>query len=213
LSDCCAPAYGKVFGARAARRAARRYRRKGLDAVGRWIVDDVRLRGVDRATVLELGGGIGSLQLELLRSGAASAVNVELSPEWEEAAAGLAREHGLDGVIERRIADAVEDADALAAADVVVMNRVVCCYPDPDALMGVAAERARRVLVVSFPHDRGLVRLWVRVANIWLRLRGVAFRSFVHSERRIEAAAERHGLRQTSERRGFIWRAVAFTRA
>jgi len=212
LSDCCAPAYGEVFGARAARRAARRYSRKGLDAVGRWIVEELRARGLDGATVLELGGGVGALQLELLRSGAARTVNVELSPEWEQAALDLAREHGLEGRVERRVANAVEHADALAAADVVVMHRVVCCYPDADALMNVAAERARRVLVVSFPRDRAIVRLWTRLANLWLRLRGIAFRSFVHPERRIEEAAERHGLRPASEHRGPMWRAVLFAR-
>jgi tRNA A58 N-methylase Trm61 len=213
LSDCCTPAYAKVFGARAARRAANRYRRKGLDGLARWMVDDLRARGVDGATVLELGGGVGAVQLELLRAGAARAVNVELSGEWEEEAVELVREHGVEGRIERRHADAVEDADTLAPADVVVMNRVVCCYPDPDALMAVASERAGRVLVLSFPRDRALVRLVNGLSNAWMRLRRIDFRSFVHPEPRIEAAARRHGLRPDSEHRGFAWRAVTFTRA
>jgi magnesium-protoporphyrin O-methyltransferase len=174
------------------------------------MVDEVRSLGVDGATVLELGGGVGALQLELLRFGAARAVNVELSPEWEAVAVELAREHGAEGQIERRLADAVEDADALAPADVVVMNRVVCCYPDPDALMAVASERATRLLVVSFPRDRPLIRLINALANSWMRLRRIEFRSFVHPERRIEAAAQRHGLSMLSEHCVFAWRAVAF---
>lgn len=213
MSDCCAPAYGKVFGGRAARRAARRYRRKGVDRVGRWLLAESCAQGVAEATVLELGGGVGALQLELLRAGAARAVNVELSAEWEPEAVDLAREQGLEDRVERRVADAVDDAGALAAADIVVMNRVVCCYPNPEALMDVAAGRTRRVLVLSFPRDRTIVRAFTRVANLWLRLRRIDFRSFVHSERRIEEAAERHGLRLASERRGFVWRAVAFVRA
>jgi SAM-dependent methyltransferase len=163
--------------------------------------------------VLELGGGVGALHLELLRSGAARAVNVELSPEWEEAARELARERGLEDRVERRLADAVADAGDLEPADLVVMSRVVCCYPDPDALLSVAAERARVALFVSFPRDRRLNRLWTRIANGWLRLRGVDFRSYVHREERIERAAERHGLRAASDHQGTIWRAVAFVRS
>ena len=212
MSDCCVPAYGEVFTAKAARRSADRYRRKGLDAVARWMADNVQERGVEGASVLEVGGGVGSLHLELLRSGAAHAVNVELSSEWEQTALELARERHLEGRIERRVADAVQDAAELEPADVVVMSRVVCCYPDPDALMSVAADRARRMLVVSFPRDRSLVRLWTRVANLWLRIRGIDFRSFVHPEDRIEREAERHGLRVASEHRTLIWRAVAFVR-
>ncbi len=210
MSDCCAPAYREVFGDRAARRDARRYRRRGLDAVARWLADEIRARGVDGATVLEIGGGLGALHLELLRSGAAHAVNVEISPDWEREAAALAREHDVEDRVERRIGDALDEADALAAADVVVMNRVVCCHPDGDALMALGAERARRVLAVSFPRDRALVRGWTRVANLWLRLRGIDFRSFVHSERLLEDVAERNGLRPASERRGTVWRAVVF---
>ena len=212
MSDCCAPAYGKVFSARAARRAANRYRRKGLDGVATWLLDDARTQGVDGATVLELGGGVGGLHLELLRAGAARAVNVELSAEWEEAARELIHEGGVEDRVERRLADAVADAGDLEPADVVVMSRVVCCYPDPDALVSVAAERARRALLVSFPRDRRLNRLWTRIANGWLRLRGLDFRSYVHREERIEEAAERHGLRPASEHHGVIWRAVAFVR-
>lgn len=210
--SCCAPAYGKVFGSRGARRAADRYRRKGLDGDARWLVGEARARAPEAATVLELGGGVGSLHVDLLRGGAASAVNVELSPEWEAAAAELLREHGLADRVERRVADAVEDGDALEEADVVVMNRVVCCYPDPDALMRVAAGRARHLLLVSFPHDRPAVRLWVRLLNTWLAVRGIAFRSYVHPEPVIESAAERRGLHPVSERRGAIWRAVVFAR-
>jgi magnesium-protoporphyrin O-methyltransferase len=176
------------------------------------MVDDLRARGLNRTTVLELGGGVGALHLELLREGAAAAVNVELSPEWETAATGLLREHGVDARVERRVVDAVEEADTIDAADIVVMHRVVCCYPDADALMGVAAERARRLLLVSFPRERALVRVWIRLFNVWMRMRGVEFRTFVHPERSIEEAAERHGLGPASEHRGRIWRAVAFAR-
>jgi magnesium-protoporphyrin O-methyltransferase len=92
------------------------------------------------------------------------------------------------------------------------MHRVVCCYPEAGRLMEVAAERAERLLVLSFPRERPLPRLVNRLGNLWMRARGIPFRSYVHSERAIESAAEQRGLRLVAERRGRIWRAVAFER-
>src|ERR671934_51869 len=149
MAGCCTPSgYRKIFGERTARRDVRKYRRRGLDRAARQIVGFLAGRGVDGDSVLEVGGGIGAIQLELLKAGAARATNVELSPEYEPYAAELL---GDDARVERRVGDFVRDAAELEPADDVVLHRVVCCYPDPEALVGAAAEHARRRLVLSFP--------------------------------------------------------------
>jgi len=150
--SCCPPkGYAKLFGGRAARRDVRRYAKDGLDDTGARMVAFLRRRGIEGGTVLEIGGGVGVLQLELLAAGAERATNLELSPEYEDSARALLRERGLDERADRRIGDIVADPALAGAADAVLMHRVVCCYPDADALVGAAAERARRYLVMSFP--------------------------------------------------------------
>jgi SAM-dependent methyltransferase len=212
VSSCCRPeSYGAFFSAKAARRALRRYRRRGLDRVSSTIADIVRDRGVRGATVLEVGGGIGALEVELLEAGAERATNVELSPEYEQAAAELAREHGLDERIERRIGDFAADADA-PAADAVVMNRVVCCYPDYEVLVGAAADRTRRLLVLSFPRERTLVRAAFGGMNLCLRLMRNDFRGFVHPVRAMIEVAQRRGLTPVLDRPGFFWQVAALER-
>jgi protein-L-isoaspartate O-methyltransferase len=178
----------------------------------RTMLDLLRARGVEGDTVLEIGGGIGALQIELLRAGAATAVNVELSGEWEDAARSLLRDAGLQESVERRIGDAVAESAELEAADIVVMERVVCCYPDAEALVGVAADHARRVLVMSFPRDRWWNHVVVRVSNLVCRVRRIAFRSYVHPEAQVETTAESRGLRLAFDKRGAIWRVAAFER-
>ena len=101
--------------------------------------------------MLEIGGGIGAAQVELLRRGVERTTNIELSPGYEEVALGLAREEGVDERIERRIGDAV--TTELPDADAVLLNRVVCCYPDYEALLAVSASHARRFLVFTFPRS------------------------------------------------------------
>jgi Methyltransferase domain len=208
---CCRPeAYGAVFSERGAQRALRRYRRRGLDRLSSRIARLLQDQGVD-GTVLEAGGGIGALGIELLEAGAERATNVELSPAYERAAAQLAREHGLEDRVDRKIGDFVTE-DEVGAADAVVMNRVVCCYPNYDALVGTAADRARRLLVFSFPRENVIVRAAFRVMNLWLRISGTDFRGFVHPVNAMLEVAEEHGLRSIAHHRGLFWQVAALER-
>jgi hypothetical protein len=212
--SCCPPkGYTSVFSKRAARRDARRYREGGLDNIGEEMVAFLRERGVEGATVLEVGGGVGALQLELLKAGAARATNLELSPEYEDSAAELAREAGVSERVERRLGDLVADPGLAGEADAVLMHRVVCCYPDYDALVGAASERSQRFLVMSFPRSRLLIRLGMGAVNVGARLLRWEYRTWVHPPVAIVAAAERRGLTLVRESRGRIWQFAAFERA
>ena len=211
--SCCPPkGYSWLFGAKAARRDVKRYRKDGLDDTGAQMVALLRERGIEGASVLEIGGGVGALQLELLAAGAERATNLELSLDYEDAARALLRERGLEEWVDRRLGDVVADPALAGPADAVLMHRVVCCYPDYDALVGAAAERTRRYLVMSFPRDRALFHAGARVLNLAFRLLRWEYRTFVHPPAGILAAAERRGLRLAEESRGRIWHLAALER-
>lgn len=214
MGGCCRPGdLDDVFDAKNARKQARSYAQKGLGGTARQIVAVIRERVAPGYTLLEVGGGIGAIPLELLGAGgAASASNVELATTYESVAAELLRERGLEGRATRRIGDFVSEAASVPSADVVVLERVVCCYPDADRLVGAAAAHARHLLVLTFPVDRWWIRLGLASANLLLRLRGSTFRAFAHRTRRVVAAAEREGLRPSAHRRGVIWQVVALER-
>jgi 2-polyprenyl-3-methyl-5-hydroxy-6-metoxy-1,4-benzoquinol methylase len=200
-----------MFGRKPAQREARRFRKRGLRGSAKALAN---LAGDVRGeSVLEVGGGIGAIEIELLDSGAARATNVELAATYEDAARTLLAERGLSERVDRRLGDFVAEADAIEPHDVVVMHRVVCCYPDVDALVGTAAERASRRLVLTYPQERVVVRAAFRAGNAVLRLRGSTFRAYVHPVRRIDAAAEAHGLTpETRVRHGLLWESAAFSR-
>jgi methyltransferase family protein len=210
VARCCSPAgYSRVFSERRAGSEARRYRRKGLDATSRRVFTVVTRQPVS-GTVLEVGGGIGAIQIELLKKGAARATNVELAPTYETAAKALLREAGLEDRVERRVVDFVEASEGVEPADLVLMNRVVCCYPDMPRLVGAAAERTRDRLVISYPAARWWIRLGLGLANLLLSM--AQFRVFVHSPRAIRAAAEARGLRTVTVEPGLIWEVVCLQR-
>jgi len=209
VTGCCARDYEKVFGRKTAARDARRFRRRGLRGSAKALTElagDVR-----GATVLEIGGGVGAIEIELLEKGATSATNVELAATYEDAARALLAERGLTDRVERRVGDFVAEADTLSAHDVVVMHRVVCCYPDVNALVGAGADHARRRLVLTFPQERRLVRVALSTANAVMRLTGSTFRVYVHPFERMAATAGAHGLGLVERRRsGYVWETAAF---
>ena len=199
-----------MFSAKQARLDAQRYRKHGVRGTAR---DLVELAGdVSGASILEVGGGVGAIELELLAAGAERATDVELSGEYEEEALKLLAERGLSDRVERRVGDFV--AEPVEPHDVVVMHRVVCCYPDVDALVGTAAASARRRMVLTYPQERWYTRAGIRVINLFMRLNRSDFRTFVHPVARMSAAAGAHGLELGERRRrGIFWESAAFVRA
>jgi SAM-dependent methyltransferase len=212
VAGCCDPTdYRRLFSRKSAARDARRFRRRGLTGTARALVE---LAGeVSGATVLDVGGGIGSMELVLLAAGAERATNVELSGGYEEQAAALLAERGLADRVDRRVADFVTEGAAVEPHDLVVLHRVVCCYPDVDALMTAAADHALTRLVLTYPQERLPIRLGLRVINLWLRVSGCGFRTYVHPVARILGAAEARGLRlERRERGGFVWESASLVR-
>ena len=143
----------------------KRYRKRGLDRTARRMVEFLEQRGIEGASVLEIGGGIGEIQIELLKRGAARSVNLELSPAYDEEAKQLLREAALEDRAERRLHDIAVEPDGVESADIVVLHRVVCCYPDYERLLGAAAQRAGRLLVFSYPPRNAVSRLFINVGE------------------------------------------------
>jgi hypothetical protein len=204
--NCCTSAgYRAIFGRKAVERDARRYRRKGLTGSAGWILHVLGDDGVAGRSVLEVGGGIGSLQIELLEAGASHATNVEIIDSYEATARSLIAQHGLEARVERHVADYAQHPEHIPAADIVIMHRVICCYPDPDALTAAACSRARDRIAITLPREAWWVRLAFWGMNAWLRLRRIAFRGYVHRHAQILEVATTHGFHASHHASGPVW--------
>jgi 2-polyprenyl-3-methyl-5-hydroxy-6-metoxy-1,4-benzoquinol methylase len=168
--------------------------------------------GIEGATVLEVGGGVGEISLELLKRGATHAVTLELSAAYDEEARTLLCEAGLEHKADRRLRDIAVDEDGIEPADVVVLHRVVCCYPDYERLLSAVAGRARRRVVFSYPRRNGISRLFVAMANLGFRLLRREFRTFAHPPAAMFTVLTKHGLRPTFDHHGLVWQVAGFER-
>jgi Methyltransferase domain len=213
MAGCCNPrGCDEFFGGRFAHRMAERYRKRGLDKAARQMVGFLEARGIADATVLEVGGGVGEIEIELLKRGAMRAVNLELSPAYDAEAQRLLAEAGLEGKAERRLHDIAIDPDAVQPADVVVMHRVVCCYPDYELLLTAAAGRARRLLVFSYPRRNLISRSVIALQNVCFRITRKQFRTFAHPPAEMLAVLHAGGLDPTFTHRGLAWQVAGLER-
>jgi 2-polyprenyl-3-methyl-5-hydroxy-6-metoxy-1,4-benzoquinol methylase len=213
MPSCCnARGCDEFFTARMAKRAAERYRKTGVDKTAKRMLAFLEERGIEGATVLEVGGGIGDVQVELLKLGADHTLNLELSPAYDTEAARLMREAGVEERAERRLHDLAADPAGVEPADVVVLNRVVCCYPDYERLLGAAADHSRRLLVFSYPPRNVVSRLLLGSQNLLFRLRRKEFRTFAHPPARMLAVIEERGLVRTYDHRPLVWQIAGFER-
>jgi predicted RNA methylase len=171
--------------------------------------------GIEGRTVLELGSGTGKLSIELLRRGAAAVTGVDLSPRSVELSASRAADAGFADRARFEVGDAA--AASVRPHDMVVSDKVYCCYPDPDRLLANTLPAARSVYALALPESRGLTgkaaRLVILGENAWRLVRRDAFRAHVHDLPRIEHAIGDAGFVRSSSRRHWGWRVLVYTRA
>jgi hypothetical protein len=169
-------------------------------------------RGVDGASVLEIGGGVGDIQLDLLGKGASRTTNLELVDAYESDASDLAESAGMGDRMTRRQVDLAATPDVVEAHDIVVLHRVVCCYPDYERLLTAAADHAMRLLVFSHPPRNWVSRTLTRLQGVGFRVMGKSFRTFAHPPAAMVAVAERRGMRTDYTYRGSVWQVVGLAR-
>jgi 2-polyprenyl-3-methyl-5-hydroxy-6-metoxy-1,4-benzoquinol methylase len=217
VGECCEPrdekGYESVFDDRFARRTAKRYRKRGLTPSAADLVGFASAQGIENATVLEIGGGIGHLQVELLRRGAAHVTNLEISSSYEAEATALLERSGLTGRVTRRLVDIAATPDDVEPADVVILHRVVCCYPDYERLLSAAGSHAKRALAFTHPPANVIARTVMGSENLLRRMRGNPFRAFVHPPDEMVRVLQAQGLTQRLGERRRGWQVVGMVRA
>lgn len=205
--NCCAghvSAAQRCFGI-LSKLYARRYRRKGLDDTQRILVEQLARCGFDGQTLLEVGCGVGEVHQTLLERGAASALGIDLADRMLDHARERAEGRGLTDRVEYRLGDFVDLQDSVEMADITVLDKVVCCYPAPKALLDAAADHTRRIVALTYPRKHLLSKFSNRVWNALFWLLRSDFRSFVHDPIAVRGWLEERGLRQVFNYDTLMW--------
>ena len=193
--DCCSVnGLDRIFNKSRAQKKSKSYSKKGLDKRARALVDFLKGPGLSGATLLDIGCGVGALHLELLKEGAMKAQGIEVSPAYVEEANSLAQSLGFQDAVEYHVGDFVEMEHDTPYADIVLLDRVICCYPDMEPLVITSARHAERLYALTYPRRTWWMRAAAFIMNLGLSVVRNRYRFFLHHPREIAATLASAGF-------------------
>jgi magnesium-protoporphyrin O-methyltransferase len=212
MNGCQCKGIEMIFNQKSAVRELKQYRRKGPHRTTQMLIDALKTEGIEGMTLLDIGGGVGAIQHELLGAGVRSAANVDASAAYVAVAKEEAERRGHAGLVRYYHGDFIQLAPEIAPADIVTLDRVICCYDDMQALVGLSSARARNMYGLVYPRDTWWMKIRVAIENFVYRLVRNPFRSFVHPTERVDAVVRSSGLRRRLYRKTFLWQVVVYAR-
>jgi methyltransferase family protein len=211
---CCSQCDGieRLFNESTARGELKSYRKNGPSKTTDLLINALKTNGIRDMSLIDIGGGVGAIQHKLLQAGVSKAVNVDASTAYITAARKEAERLGQADRISYRHGDFVTLAPEIEPADIVTLDRVICCYPDMEALVGLSSARARRFYGVVFPRDSWWMKLGRPILNGMFRLQSNPYRFFLHPTQAIEAIINANGLKRHFYHAGTVWQVIVYAR-
>jgi len=197
---------------------AERARSRRLGKVSGDLLGGLDRAGLEGRTILDVGCGAGGLIFETLERGADTATGVDLSSASIEEARRIASERGLAGRATFDVADGARTA--LDPHDVVVLDKVFCCYADVEALLRNSLAASRSVYGFATPPSAGVrgavQRALAAIENAWYRVRRRRFGSFrthIHDVGVLDARIRAAGFEPAYSHRRLGWDVLVYRRA
>ena len=160
MDFCQCEGIDSIFNAKAAARDLKAYRKKGPRKETRMLIEALGAEDLDGMTLLDIGGGVGAIQHELLQNGVSSVTHVDASRAYIQTAKEEAQRRGHEDRVSYHFGDFVDLAPQTEPADIVTLDSVICCYHDMEALVGLSSQRARKLYGYVYPRDAW----WIKVA-------------------------------------------------
>lgn len=212
--DCCQiDAIEEYMDVKMARAELKGYRSDGPANTTRILLDGLRTEQVLGSSLLDIGGGVGAIQHEFLRTGSVEVTSVDASSAYLEAAREEASLHGHGDRLQQLHGDFVKLANDVPMADVVTLDRVICCFDDMESLVRLSAKRAKRLYGLVYPRDHVFSKVLVWLENAYHLLRSNRFRAFVHATESVDELIRSLGFERIFARGTMLWQVHIYRRS
>ncbi len=203
---------GEFFDLKNARKELRYYQRKGPLKSTRLLLKAVKDYNLSGKTLLDIGGGVGMIQHELLSEGISQALQVDASQSYLDVSAEEAEKQGYREHTSYQYGDFVEIANEIPEMDIVTLDRVICCYPYMERLVEASVEKTKKLYAVVYPKDNLFIKLGLIPANLYFRLRRIDFRVYIHSNEAIRKKIKKHGFKLIYQDKTMLWNVEVYER-
>ena len=212
MGCCQCQGIENFFDEKAAKRQLNRYLKKGPSRTTRILLDEIRKKGVQGLNFLDIGGGIGAIQYDLIKAGASKGTSIEASSAYLD----LVRDEEFHNVIAKKVNFEIGDFTTMASDmksfDIVTLDKVICCYDDMSELVGLSSKIARKIYAVIYPRSVWWTKLLFPMMNFYPIIKGNSFRVFIHPTEKVEEILFDNGFKRNYYTKTFFWQIAIFTR-
>jgi magnesium-protoporphyrin O-methyltransferase len=212
MTSCQCQGCEEVFDDETATRDMNDYRNSGPDDTTEIMLDAIAAQGVENASLIDIGGGAGVVQFELLEKGIGRVTSVDAASEYLAVSKREAERRGLLDKIDYHHGNFVEIAPQLEAADIVTLDRVLCCFDDMRGLVDSSSKLAKRVYGLVFPRDLWWVKIGFAIGNFFGRFYSKHFNIFVHATEEVDTIVQGNGLRRVFYKPKGVWQVIVYAR-
>jgi magnesium-protoporphyrin O-methyltransferase len=212
MGCCQCQGIENMFDKKSAKRELKRYLKKGPSKTTSMLLDAIHEKGVQGLDFLDIGGGIGAIQYDLIKAGASSGTSIEASSAYIDAVNYETLQNDLVERVSFKHGDFTTMASDVDSADIVTLDKVICCYDDMSELVGLSSKLARKIYAVIYPRDVWWTKLGFLMVNFYSRIKGSSFRTFIHPTKKVEEIIFGNGLRRNYYATTLVWQVAIFTR-
>jgi magnesium-protoporphyrin O-methyltransferase len=146
----------------------------------------------------------------MLKHGAERAIGIDISEGMIEGAKQLSGELGFSERTEYHLGDFVQMNGVIEQADITVLDKVVCCYEDVDALLQKSLAKTRHIYALSFPKPNVLVKVVIHIPILLGKAFRWSFRPYWHDWNELVHTIQENGFLQTYQNSTVFWSLYVF---
>ena len=208
--DCCSGT--DRFFSFFAKSYAKRLEKKGFEKSQQVLFDELQKIGFENQSVLDIGCGTGFFHQKMIQSGASGATGIEISEKMIDHAKSLARKKGLEEKTSYAIGDFVEIHGQCGQHDVLVLDKVICCYPDSGTLIALSTEKCGKSYALSYPRDSWIPRFSFGVIRFVLTLARSGFKPQIYPVFWVRQQIEQAGFKRKMHWQDYFWISEVYLR-
>ena len=212
MGCCQCQGIENMFDKKAAKRALKRYLKKGPSKTTKMLLKAIHKTEVKGLDFLDIGGGIGAIQYDLIKAGALSGISIEASPAYIDLVKNEIHKNNLAEIIDFKHGDFTTIASDVDSADIVTLDKVICCYDDMSELVKQSSKLSRKIYAVIYPRDVWWTKLALPFINFYPIIKRSPFRVFIHPTKKVEEIIIRNGLKRDYYATTLFWQVAIFNK-
>lgn len=207
---CCGA--DQLFDLKGAKKELKKYKKKGPGKPTKKLIELLFRNGVENQTLLDIGGGIGANQWAFLENGGKNTMDVDASGGYISVAKSYAKDQGYEEMVDFKKGDFVDYAEEISSADYVSLDKVICCYPDYESLLGAALNKCKISIGLVYPYGGPVAKLFGKLEMIYFWIKKISFGTYIHDPKEVEQFIKNHGFEVVEKTKSFPWHIQVYRR-